>query len=550
MGKKKRRRQDKVPRALPEKTTSVQRLSHSLEKHIWWVALGVIILGGLCMYLVFNPNLSTNGDNAHYIVLGISLAQGSGFKEISNPEMPPAIAPVGYPLLLAPFLALFPDHYLLLKFLSVLLFLLCLPLLMVVIRGEAGGILPALGVVVLSAINPHLLDFGQMVMSEIPFLFFSLLGLFFLQRSLMSTEQRMSRGNGLLFGLSVVFLVFSYHIRSIGAALLLALLVYLALKKRYRLVLVAGLLILCLVLPWMLRSRNVAEGGGYLDQIMMRDPYKPALGKISTGDMLARMGSNLKTYMVFIIPQALFPPLTSRAGRGGIYPVLGLMATLVAVLGFFLRARRSLGFVELYTICFFGICIIWPQIWSGMRFLIPIVPFLIYYFLIGLRGLAGALGSRWEPLVGKLLIVFVLVIVVASCLTGLARAGQARASGHVRRYPPEWQNYFLAAEWCRDHTPEKSIFLARKPSLFYLRARRPVMNYPYTADTEEMMAFMAQNRVDYVILDGFSWTGTTMRYLVPALQKHREKFQAVHVVENPRTWVLKTVGLFPGEEGE
>ena len=117
--------------------------------------MGVVVLGGACIYLAFNPNLSTNGDNAHYIVLGMSLAQGSGFKEISNPEMPPAIAPVGYPLLLAPLLALFPDNYLLLKFLSVLLFLLSLPLLLVVIRGEAGGILLALGVVILSAINPQ-----------------------------------------------------------------------------------------------------------------------------------------------------------------------------------------------------------------------------------------------------------------------------------------------------------------------------------------------------------------------------------------------------------
>jgi hypothetical protein len=550
MGKKKRKREKKLRTALPGKETSIHRLSHFLEGHIWWVVLGLIILGGFCIHLVFNPNLSTNGDNAHYIVLGMSLAQGSGFKEISNPEMPPAIAPVGYPLLLAPFLALFPDRHLLLKFFSTLLFLLSLPLLLMVIREGAKSILLALGVVVLAAINPHLLDFGQMVMSEIPFLFFSLLGLFFLQRSLNSAGQGMSRRKQFLFGLSILFLVFSYHIRSIGAALLLALMVSLILKRRYRLVLVAGLLILCLVLPWILRSRAVAEGGGYLDQIMMRDPYKPALGKISTGDMLTRVGSNLKTYTIFVIPQALFPPITSRAGRQGIYLALGLAATLVAVLGFVLQARRSIGFIELYTICFFGICIIWPQMWSGVRFLIPIVPFLIYYFLVGLRGLAGAMGSRLNPFLGKLLILFVLVIMVASCLTGLARAGQARASGQVRRYPPEWQNYFLVAEWCREHTPEGSIFLARKPSLFYLRARRPVMNYPYTADTEEMMSFMAQNQVDYVILDGFSWTGTTARYLVPALQKHRDKFQAVHVVENPRTWVLKTVGLSLRKEGE
>jgi hypothetical protein len=122
-------------------------------------------------------------------------------------------------------------------------------------------------------------------------------------------------------------------------------------------------------------------------------------------------------------------------------------------------------------------------------------------------------------------------------------AGLTKQAERTFVYPDEWENYFQAARWCRENTPQESICVARKPSLFYLQARRKVLNYPYTANTEEMMAFLAENRVDYVLVDGFAWTGTTRRYLLPAIRGHPQNFQPVHQLKNPDTWVLKTARL-------
>jgi hypothetical protein len=435
-----------------------------------------------------------------------------------------------------------------LKLLSTLLLLISLPLLFHIVKDRGGSLWLALGVAALSAINLNLLDFGHQVMTEIPFLFFSLLGIFALGRSLRGGSPEMVSKEKLLFGLSILALVFAYYIRSVGVVLLVALICFLILRKRYRLALVAGLAILCLVLPWALRNQAVADGGGYLDVFLLKNAYNPALGKVTAADMLTRMMSNLKTYAVFVIPQALFPSLSPSAGyRGswGFFYVLGLAATLVILLGFILRLRRSIDFVEMYLFFFLGVCVLWPQMWSGMRFLVPVVPFLTYYFLVGWWGLAQKLGSKLHPLGGKCLIWLIVVLMILSSLRGLAWA-----SGRVKRYPPQWENYFLIAQWCREHTPQESIFVARKPWLFYLRARRLVMNYPYTTDTEEMLSFMAKNQIDYVILDGFSWTGTTARYLWPAVAENRDKFQAIYGLDNPQTWVLKTVGFSHQEEAE
>ncbi|MFC1683064.1 hypothetical protein ACFL0G_02485, partial [Candidatus Zixiibacteriota bacterium] len=155
---------------------------------------------------------------------------------------------------------------------------------------------------------------------------------------------------------------------------------------------------------------------------------------------------------------------------------------------------------------------------------------------------AGKLSSWSSPALGKSVIVVIVILLVISGISGLNTA-----SRRLHIYPPAWRNYFEAAQWCRDNTDQEDIFVARKPSLFYLRARRQVLKYPYTADHEEMMAFMAENGVDYVIVGHLS--GTTGRYLVPAVQANSDKFQVVHMVEDPNTLVLKTVGLTPSGGG-
>jgi hypothetical protein len=295
------------------------------------------------------------------------------------------------------------------------------------------------------------------------------------------------------------------------------------------------------MLPWAIRNQIVGQGENYIAQFLMKNPYDPVQGGITAGAMVTRIVANIKTYGINIIPQALFPsysPMLSIEMLPGLLRPLGVLATLLSILGFVHKARKKVTFLELYTIFFLGICVLWPEVWSGMRFIVPLVPFVIYYFLVGAAVLAGKLSSGFSPSLGKGLIAVVVFLLIISGITGLNKA-----SRRLHIYPPAWQNYFQAARWCRENTPEESIFVARKPSLFYLRARRQVLNYPYTTDTEKMIAFMKENGVDYVIVGHLS--GTTGRYLVPAVQANREKFEVVHVVEDPNTVVLKTVGLLP-----
>ena len=68
-------------------------------------------------------------DDAHYIVLAESLANGEGYHLINYPDKPPENNfPPGWPLLLAPLTVLFPDNYIVLKGLALAFWLASIPL--------------------------------------------------------------------------------------------------------------------------------------------------------------------------------------------------------------------------------------------------------------------------------------------------------------------------------------------------------------------------------------------------------------------------------------
>ena len=134
----------------------------------------------------FDSKLSQSGDNAEYIILARSLAQGEGLSYIHSQEPGPSTKfPFGFPLLLAPLAWAFPDDWVPMKALVLALFSLGMGMLYQLAR-ERMGVVSSLAVVALSLMAgksyPALLHYAHKVMSEIPFLAFSLLALWLVER--------------------------------------------------------------------------------------------------------------------------------------------------------------------------------------------------------------------------------------------------------------------------------------------------------------------------------------------------------------------------------
>ncbi len=520
---KKRRRANTVPsEAWPSKAGALQQ--HG----------GKIFLGLLAVYIVlslvlFDPKPFVGGDNAAYVALSKSLAQGKGMSEIWTPEQRPHTQyPFGFPLMLAP-VSLLKLPYAWYKLVPWLAGLAGILLTWLLVREQGPG--AALAACLLLAVNPHYLEYSHWVLSELPFLATMMLALWSLWRWEKGGDRRWFLG-------SVLAAAASIHIRSAGVALLAAVPIHLAFRGKIKWALVYLAAVAALMVPWAVRNAHWGTSGGYLDQFLMLDPYQPELGRASAAELTSRLGRNLWLYLSSVWPRLLFPGIAALGlGRAGI--LLLLLLSLPTLLGAVLGSRQG-GAGGWLVLAYLGLSAMWPVVWTDLRFALPLLPLLLYYLIGGWSWLAGkALKRSAVPVSWTLL----TILFAANLLPALGQVGPSiRTLSDYHRgdwlagYQPQWRGFFQAAEWVKGNTAKGSIFVSRKPQLFYMASGRQSFCYPFTANTDSVRSQLA--KADYVMVEPVS--GTVQRYLIPAVEPYiGSEYYVVHAVGNPPTYVLK-----------
>ena len=229
----------------------------------------LIILTVICYCYVFDKKLDLNGDNVTYYLLGYSLATGNGYSEVWTKEHKPHTQyPPGYPAIMSLFLSfLHGDVYgsiIVLKIVNGILFLGTLVLLFFILMqlGIDGRYFPAL--LLPLAFNPYLLRFSFIMMSEIPFLFFSTAALYSVMRIDFSKKPCMERW----FYCAVLFTAMSLFIRTQGIALVFGILFYLFFRRKYQYLLYTVIALIIIMLPWIIRTQ-VHGGSPYLQHLLL-----------------------------------------------------------------------------------------------------------------------------------------------------------------------------------------------------------------------------------------------------------------------------------------
>ena len=514
MNRKRRRQKGQEAGPPPASSPFLDLTRH--ENRSWF--LPVLGMAGLLMgLLLFDANLSLTGDNAQFINLGRSLAEGHGLASTIGDEPKPHIKyPFGFPLLLAVVHLIFPGHLAALKGLVILLYAASIPLVYLFARRWASAPI-ALGVSALCLLSPPLLDYSHQVMSEIPYLAFSLPALLLLQRA------QESKAFSAL-ALATVAVMAAYYVRSAGIVLIGAAIFFLLLHRRWRqagLVAVGSFL---LALPWHLR--NAAHGGNpYIDQLLSINPYRPHLGALTFAALAERIAANLELYGLYIIPDILFP------GLAGGNPFVGLaISGLVLYALVSGLARRQLPAV--YLACYLGLCILWPVVWTDTRFLVPAVPLLFFAMLTSSAELLQRV-VRWigvkSPQPGMALLF--LVPFAANILATRDLAGR------MGELPASYGNYFAAAEWIRDNTDPQAKVACRKPFLMNAISHRKAAGYIWKGP-EEVLADFQQKGIKIVVVDQLGFRSTP-EFLVPAVNARMDRFEIVHIVPDPDTYILK-----------
>ena len=492
------------------------------------ILLAILALHLVLSLVLFDPKLSTGGDNAQYLILAKSILHGS-YSNMQEPGSPPnSQYPPFFPMLLAPVVAVSGGSLMPVKLLIVACGIVGLLMFYLVLRrlGSGRDWVPPL---LLLTVSPLFLSYAHDTYTEVPFVMVSLPALYFLLRA--AKERR----SWLFAGLAGLFAALAFLTRTQGLALPLGLGTFLALKRRWRELGVFALVFFATWLPWLIRDLQVPHDAGYLAQLLRRNWYDAASGNAGAGEFLRRILDNMGIYLFRVLPAVVLPLVSSAKA---ILPLFGVAVSGVTLWGFITEAKkRGMGMVEWCVLFAAGVLSVWPTVWSGDRFLLPILPLLLWYLMAGLRDLARRLKLLKLPAyAAALLAVICLAANIGQAGTNLKNLSDYAKGDRFAGYDDAWRTYFQASEWLRDHTDPNAVVVSRKPVFTYLVSGRQSFVYPYVADEKQVLDDIDRRGATHVFLETFF--GSSTQYLYPVIRDHPERFQQIGSVGSGQVKVI------------
>lgn len=343
-------------------------------------------------------------DDAWYLLLAKALATGQGYTLINSPT--PGITPFyapAFPFLLSIFYRLssnFPNNIWLLKSVSIAAMMGVGVLAFTYFKRDRE--LPpwvALGLALATTIYPALVFLAtSTVMSECVFMLAQLGVIVLIERGVkagqLSPAWRYAVAAGALAG-------FAFLTRPAGVGLLVGVVLYLLKEKLFKQAIIFAAIVVFLVGPWMLYSRTHAptpeqraEQGAnivqsYSTQLWQRVAGQPLSGTITAGDLPERIWKNLSEIgkydfgglVFYSLFRPLEPALPMRLGQEA--RMISLFFAALAIIGFIACLRERMTLAEFVTPLSIGVTILWG--WEQYRLLLPLVPFLLFYILMGVR---------------------------------------------------------------------------------------------------------------------------------------------------------------------
>ena len=482
-------------------------------------------------YNVFDSKISFAGDNTSYYILGKSLAQGHGYANIHLKDSPPANHfPPGYPFLIAVVMKLAGEETTAIKVANGLFLLLSIGSLFFLFAILSGNLHFSFVVGLLLLTNAHLLNYATLMMSEIPFMLFSILTITLFAK--MDWDRQPYRN--VWFYLFLICLGLTYYIRTIGISLVMAVLICMWFERRWKYLLWTIIGLVVMLAPWHIRSALLG-GSGYAKTLIQKNPYRAEEGMMGISDWAERITENFSRYLVQDIPQGLFPALAPEiSGEASVIGswILGITIFVVAAYGLY-KAKALRLLLLGYIGATFAILLLWPAVWLGLRFFVPVLPWIAFFFLFGIySGILRVLDRfriNRQPL-GNLVVPFLFLGLSVLAIPGLKQL-IAKSTGI---YKPGYEDYLELAKWSKQNIPGDALVSCRKTSVFYLNADRKVTEYLKSPYTDGVLNDLKNKGVSHVVIDKLGYSSTSL-YLEPTIIKYPFKFKKVKTLERSGT---------------
>jgi hypothetical protein len=467
------------------------RSARALATVDWW-RVALVVVGAVALAaglaVVDSRPVGVVHDDAMYVILARSLASGEGYRFLNLPGMPAATHfPPGYPALLALLswvVPPFPANVVAFKAINALFLAAAAVLVARAARERAVGAAWAVALGATTAVSVPLLVLGSMVLSEPLFLALLLALLPALEAFV---ERPSSRRHALMLGAALAACTL---VRSHGIALVAAVTVVLAMRRRWRdAALVAGAAVVCL-LPWQLWS---AAHAGRLPAPLLGN-YDSYAGWWARG--LRVMGpAMVPSTIARTVPETLgmlavlFSPARSGAAHGATLIALGVLAAAGAW-----SVRRRMPVTLFFLAGYLAIVLVWP--FNPSRFIWGVWPLLLLLVVAGAHA-AVAFPSRLAPS-ARIALLAAFVWVAAGYGAYEVRGVRGAWWSSIAR--ANTQRIGPAVQWTLANTAPSDVVAAEDEGAIYLyTGRRAVPVFSFTTAQYLRDHSAAENATDGLV---------------------------------------------------
>ena len=451
-------------------------------------------------------------DFAHYITHAQNLASGrpyaaTGYLFDRSAFIAPQAYPPGFPILLAPVYRVFGLNLVAFKVVVVVTWTIALLLFCRLFAPALGPWYLAVWAL-LVGFHPLFYGFKQQVLSEGAFVMWSAAALLAMERWWNASGQA-GVWRGVAIGLAIAGAIAT---RPVGVALLAALILAAILSPRRA--------------SWPLVGAAAATcAAGMLVQLALI----PGQGDyVTKAPWDSETGWRAQLYAADIV--GVLPAMTANEGHSllaAARSVLGVTAPLprirrtwialfvltivilaLIVSGYIARVRRGLSPLEAFPLLYLPPIMAYP-FYQGQRYVLPLLPILFFYLLLGIRNL-----TLERRRIGQLALAAALVFVVVAQVRHLARTPYyvGIETDDARR--------FLA--FIRDQTPPDAVVVSAKPRAIYLFTARA--GFTMFADSDERLLQRLDATGVTHLTDGLPDGG----YLRPFADRHPERFERLY----------------------
>lgn len=440
----------------------------------------IVFISAIIQIFTWTTGHNWGGDFSAYIMQAISISDGTverfvelndQTKNLSSKPVGPVTYPWGFPILLSIAYSYFGFDIVIFKSVILIFFLALLVLLWFLYEKELDFFEKSIFVSIF-AFNPFLLKFGDSVLSDIPFLFFSTLSIFILFKL---EKKRSYQSTLLLTFILGLFFAAGFSLRSNGVFLPLT---YIG--------------IFCLIFL----KQYVSFFGIFKIQISSYDYISKKIKPLIF--LFPLIVFIIPSYYIFIIfpnPQDVHLNFLNKInlkdaatnilyysliikdffGPSYIGIILYVVSVPFAIIGF-VKKWRSSSIVLIYIILTLSLYILWP-FRQGLRFILPVFPFYIYFFIIGLRSLQDLNNNI---LFNKKILssCFVLVFVLVSVF----RLYENLNNEHKLKVGPYTKQSQEMFNFINNNVLENETVVFRKPRVMRLFTKRDSVFFNHIDD--------------------------------------------------------------------